>query len=226
MGGVWLFALVLLALPGPLRGQDVAQIAPGERIRITIAPDPVALEKARDALGAGSPGAVVEGNLIDMDEGVTARWVGVLRQEPSTMLFEALSRLEVQRSRSLGDGAARGALWGALGGAVIIGGAALSENDFTTSGKALFALVGAGLGAGIGALVGAATSGHRWEEIPIGVAQRSRQKTRLFLECGLHGSNRYQPTHPRRLYAPPYVSSSRIANGHIDRVRTGIQRSR
>jgi hypothetical protein len=42
-----------------------------------------------------------------VDAGVTAHWIGAPVEEPSTMPFRAVSRFEVQRSRSRGGGAGR-----------------------------------------------------------------------------------------------------------------------
>lgn len=81
-------------------------------------------------------------------------------------------RLERSRRRTVGEGAGRGAIWGAATGALVGFGliAMCSGDDFFNCGGSDFVIGPAffgGIGAGVGAAIGMAARGTTWEDVSV-----------------------------------------------------------
>ena len=74
----------------------------------------------------------------------------------------AIERLEVSGGRTVRSSTIRGALWGALAGAVIVGVGNLPQVNASFDDFAKYAPVGAVLGGVVGGVVGFALGGERW----------------------------------------------------------------
>jgi hypothetical protein len=134
----------------------------GDRLRATYLPDPT---------HSGRKG-IVTGEYVGL--GTSALRLSALPggEQVHEIDLDELLRLERSRRRTIGEGAGRGALWGAVAGALVGIGvvAACSSDDFFQCGGSDF-LVGSaifgGLGAGAGAAIGMAARGTRWDEVPL-----------------------------------------------------------
>ena len=129
----------------------------GDRLRATVAPDPP----------------------LDRELTVTGEYAGIgsntlrLSIPPSGGRFHEVDldqvlRLERSRPRTLGEGAGRGALWGAVAGGLIgLGAGAACSGDRFCPGPLVGLAFFGGIGAGAGAAFGMAARGTTWEEVPL-----------------------------------------------------------
>jgi hypothetical protein len=135
----------------------------GDQLRATYLPDPS--HPDREAVLTGEYAGLGPSDLklsTSLSSGELVREVDL----------DEIVRLERSRRRTVGEGAGRGALWGAVAGALFGFGviAACSSDDFFQCGGSDF-LVGsavfAGMGAGAGAAIGMAARGTTWEEVAL-----------------------------------------------------------
>lgn len=134
----------------------------GDRLRATYLPDPSHTDRE----------GMVTGEYAGL--GPSALRLSTLPggEQVHEVDLDEILRLERSRPRTVGEGAARGALWGAVAGALVGFGviAACSGDDFFHCGGTDF-LVGpaifGGMGAGAGAAIGMAARGTTWEEVAL-----------------------------------------------------------
>jgi hypothetical protein len=135
----------------------------GDRLRATYLPDPTNTDREATVTGEYAGLGPAELRLsTSLPSGELVREVDL----------DEILRLERSRRRTVGEGAGRGALWGAVAGALFGFGviAACSGDDFLQCGGSDF-IVGsaifAGMGAGAGAAIGMAARGTTWEEVQV-----------------------------------------------------------
>ena len=147
--------VLIVALPATAAAQSTASVRVGDRLRVSAADKPAVTGRVTAA-----DAAAIE---LQPDGSTT----------PVSIVRAAMTRIETSRGgESMGHGAKRGALWGAViagvAGAISLG---LQHDqvgeDGSSVGKAaaLGAFSGGLFGGLIGAGVGAARAGERWQQI-------------------------------------------------------------
>jgi hypothetical protein len=130
----------------------------GDRLRATYLPDPSNTDRE----------GTVTGEYAGL--GPSALRLAMLQggEQVHEVDLDEILRLEKSRPRTFGEGAARGALWGAVAGGLLglVDGASCSGDFFCPGPLGGLALVG-GFGAGAGAVVGMAARGTTWEEVSL-----------------------------------------------------------
>lgn len=159
-----------LIFSGAVAGVAYALGSSGER---TVAIDPArGLPAVRQDAGTGVPVRIstigaplrVDYRLRDF----TRDSLYLLSGDAFTPLPRAqIATLQVSMGRNRGVGARRGALIGALAGAVLAGVSTASLGDFGKVASPFAALGGAVLGAGIGLPVGSALAPRDWTNVPL-----------------------------------------------------------
>lgn len=82
--------------------------------------------------------------------------------------LDKILHLERSRPRTVGEGAGRGAIWGAVAGTLFgLGASAACSSNDPCPGILVGSAIFGGIGAGAGAAVGMAARGTIWEEVPL-----------------------------------------------------------
>jgi hypothetical protein len=159
-----------LIFSGAVAGAAYALGSPGQR---AVAIDPArGLPAVRHDAGSGAPVRIstvgaparVEYRLRDF----TPDSLYLFSGDAFTPLPRAqIATLQVSMGRNRGVGARRGALIGALAGAVLAGGSTASLGDWGKLASPFAAVVGAALGGGIGLPVGSALAPRDWTDVPL-----------------------------------------------------------
>lgn len=131
----------------------------GDRLRATYLPDASDLDREATVTGEYAGLSPSEFKLS------TQLPSGELVQEVD---LDEILRLERSGRRTVGEGAGRGALWGAVAGA-FFGFVAFTAcgDDFGCLPSLVGSAIFAGMGAGAGAAIGMAARGTTWEEVPL-----------------------------------------------------------
>jgi len=155
LGFVALWATAVSAQEPLLASRGTVQI--GDRLRATYQPDPSNTDREGTVTGeyAGLGPRALRLSMLPGGEQV---------QE---IELDKILRLERSRPRTLGQGAGRGALWGAVAGGLIGLAAGTGCRGPICPGPLVGLAFFGGIGAGAGAAVGMAARGTTWEEVPL-----------------------------------------------------------
>jgi hypothetical protein len=156
LGLVALWATAASAQEPLLVSRDTVQV--GDRLRATYLPDPSNTDRE----------GTVTGEYAGQGPSALRLSASPGGEQVHEVDLDAILRLERSRPRTVGQGAGRGALWGAVvGGLLGLGAGASCSGDWLCPGPLLGMAFFGGVGAGAGAAVGMAARGTEWEEVPL-----------------------------------------------------------
>jgi hypothetical protein len=130
----------------------------GDRLRATYLPDPSHSDREGTVIGeyAGLGPSTLRLSMLAGG------------QQVHEVDLNEILRLERPRRRTVGEGAGRGAIWGAaVGGLFGLGAGAACSGDFLCPGPLVGLAFFGGIGSGAGAAIGMAARGSTWEEVPL-----------------------------------------------------------
>jgi hypothetical protein len=156
LGLVALWATAASAQEPLLVSRGTVQV--GDRLRATYLPDPSNTDRE----------GTVTGEYAGQGPSALRLSISPGGEQVHEVDLDVILRLERSRPRTVGEGAGRGAIWGAVAGGLLglVSGRTCS-GDLLCPGPLVGMAILGGMGAGAGAAVGMAARGATWEEVPL-----------------------------------------------------------